>query len=305
MKGNTDFLDVVYFDRLAKYEVYLNEMNSVSLLYQKQQFPTGCLVPLCIMHLWRFFQVDVAMDPPYLIDIKDAFCAAITEVFVRRFLEKPNSFLATGLLHPGVATAIHESPLVPEDVVGECYSMILRNAETLVSEEDDIPFVKSSLQIYRKKVESHEFAQKAEDGSQALPEVQLKKLMEIGAYMGINALKFWRDVQFASSGVPSKYVHLVPVAGMMLALPAGESIDEVAFSSSKGTLVDNRSAMSPVVLEQITVTRMAVQNFGWSAQQFGGFVDKLKKEAEIEEKAQKKMKKAKKNAKFSVSREPK
>jgi hypothetical protein len=93
------------------------------------------------------------------------------------------------------------------------------------------------LRIYQKKVESFSFAQKTEDGSSVIPEVQPKNLMEIGAYMGIDALKFWRDVRFANTGAPSKLVHLVPVAGMMLALPAGESID----SSSKGTLVDNRS----------------------------------------------------------------
>lgn len=60
---------------------------------------------------------------------------------------------------------------------------------------------------------------------------------------------------------------LIPTAAMLLALPAGESRDEFAFSETGRVYSKDRNRLSPVHLEQITVITMFIKNFGWSQEE--------------------------------------
>ena len=75
---------------------------------------------------------------------------------------------------------------------------------------------------------------------------------------------------------------LLPVASMLLALPAGESVDEFVFSSSGRTHTKDRNRMSPARLEQITVLVMFIRNFGWSLDKFHAWVVKALQETKGE-----------------------
>ena len=65
---------------------------------------------------------------------------------------------------------------------------------------------------------------------------------------------------------------LVPVAAMLLAMPAGESQDEFVFSMTDRIYSDDRSTLSPVRLEQITVITMFIKNFKWSQHKLNQWV---------------------------------
>ena len=87
-----------------------------------------------------------------------------------------------------------------------------------------------------------------------------------GKVVGVCALAFWAEVQKANatSDVKLKELQsLAPVAAMLLAQPAGESVDDVAFSSSGGTLTKERCNLNPSQVEMITVVRMYIRTFGW------------------------------------------
>lgn len=65
---------------------------------------------------------------------------------------------------------------------------------------------------------------------------------------------------------------LVPVAAMLLALPAGESHDEFVFSAAGRIFSDDRNAMSPTRLEQVTIIVMFLRNEGWSHEKLNKWV---------------------------------
>ena len=78
---------------------------------------------------------------------------------------------------------------------------------------------------------------------------------------------------------------------MVLALPAGESVDEFTFSSTQRTLTAARNSLSPTHLEQITVVRMFIRNFGWSPQDLGVWLERARDEYDKEQSEKKKKKK--------------
>ena len=51
---------------------------------------------------------------------------------------------------------------------------------------------------------------------------------------------------------------------MLLAQPAGESVDEFAFSSSGMTLTKERTCLAQMTVEMLTVIRMYIRNFSWT-----------------------------------------
>ena len=74
------------------------------------------------------------------------------------------------------------------------------------------------------------------------------------------------------------------MASMVLAVPAGESVDEFTFSSTQRTFTVDRNSLSPSQLEQITVVRMFIRNFGWSPTDLAVWLAKARDEFEKQEK---------------------
>jgi hypothetical protein len=72
---------------------------------------------------------------------------------------------------------------------------------------------------------------------------------------------YWRDI---GKEIGNPLASLIPVASMLLALPAGEAHNEFVFSCSGRVLTRDRNSMSPMRLEQLTVLVMFIRNFGWS-----------------------------------------
>lgn len=96
-----DFLEESYFTRLSLYVPILKELNDVSLLYQSQSFPTGCLVPICIFFMRQLLVGDEDNDPKYLLNMKRSFMKSLKTHQVTPVLQSRNNFLKAGLLHPG------------------------------------------------------------------------------------------------------------------------------------------------------------------------------------------------------------
>jgi hypothetical protein len=75
---------------------------------------------------------------------------------------------------------------------------------------------------------------------------------------------FWRSVAKGNHPKARSLSFMLPVAAMLLAHPAGESIDEFAFSTSGRILSKERNRLAPQTVEKLTVIRMFINNFGMS-----------------------------------------
>ncbi len=80
-----------------------------------------------------------------------------------------------------------------------------------------------------------------------------------------------------------RFAPLLDVAAMMLCHPAGESFDEFSFSSAGGTLTKLRNSMGPLRVEQCTVIRMYIRQFGWSLKQVQDYITMAIEKADIVE----------------------
>lgn len=97
------------------------------------------------------------------------------------------------------------------------------------------------------------------------------QLKERGVYGETDAMSYWRGI---GSDVGNPLASLIPIASMLLALPAGESHNEFVFSSSGRVFTRDRNSMSAMRLEQVTVLVMFIRNFGWSQKQLMQWLDK-------------------------------
>jgi len=104
------------------------------------------------------------------------------------------------------------------------------------------------------------FAMKQEDRPLFEPTI----VAENCEYIGFQVLGFWSELAKLAHENGKHLLPLVPVASMLLALPAGESIDEFTLSSSGRTLT--RVFVTPyllcVTVERLTVNRMFIRSFG-------------------------------------------
>ncbi len=160
----------------------------------------------------------------------------------------PSSFVLSGIFHPGVAKVLISS--FDAKFVESVFDAVLEQAEMLDSES--VPFVKPSLQAYRKLINNI---------SGPVPAVSLPALTSTqGSFYGFNHMEFWRSV--ATNQMPqSRHLQsLVPIAAMLLAVPAAEAVDEFAFSSAGSILTKGRVSMLPQTLEQVTVIRRFIQS---------------------------------------------
>ncbi len=258
----SDFLRPAFFVRLNQYLLYLRDLNDVSLLYQTQKFPTGCLVPLCV----RFLQMRMEPSPDdvvpkYLVDFKSSFADAIASVLVEPILGTCNGFLKAALFHPGIAP--HLPSFVQESVLHECWNAIECDMETISSKNKK--FGELALGGYREFLTMRRV--------DPLPDIVLSTMKDGGYYAGYRPLEFWQSIANHREG-ENEFggLYLVPVASMVLALPAGESVDEFTFSSAQRTLTKERNRLSPTHIEQITVVRMFIRNFGWTPAQLSTWI---------------------------------
>jgi hypothetical protein len=115
-----------------------------------------------------------------------------------------------------------------------------------------------------------------------MPEIELTLLKDGGFYASQRPLAFWQAIASAREMSQNEFggSFLFPFASMVLALPAGESVDEFTFSSSQRTLTKDRNSLSPAHVEQIKVIRMFIRNLGWSPSQLGIWLDSAHKEYE-------------------------
>jgi hypothetical protein len=88
-----DFLQTSFFARLAQYLVYLRAMNDISLLLQTQSFPTGCVVPLCVLYQQKLFEPsENDIVPKFLADFKCSFAKAVDAALMRPILGTATAF---------------------------------------------------------------------------------------------------------------------------------------------------------------------------------------------------------------------
>ncbi len=279
LRGNVpDFLKGPFFGRLKHYLFFLTEMNDVSLLYQSQKFPTGCLVPLSVHYLQKLFQPQIdAVVPKYLFDFKSSFLRAVEKIFVAAILGQSNNFLKAALFHPGIGKYL--PTFVSEEVLADCWDAVEVDIGTISKERD---FTDIALKKYRIWLQ--------DNVPMPMPDIVIAHLKIGGSFAGIDPLAFWKEI--ANDRTNANVFggsFLLPVASMVLALPAGESVDEFTFSSTQRTLTVDRNSLSPTHLEQMTIVRMFIRNFGWSPKDLAVWLEKARHDFEEQETMRKKL----------------
>lgn len=252
-----DFLEDSFFSRLLDYKMLFGHVNDVSRLYQTKRFPSGCLVPLCCKYLKRCFIVNNERDAPHFADLKKSLGDAVEIHLCQAVLKSVNNFLKAALLHPGVARTLPN--FVDEQVLDECWKSIILDGRALQCRERSFAL---GLEAYRETIAVRI---ELESLQMDMPSF-MSDLKKSGAVGGITALGFWKDIITRSDEVAKEISFIAPVAAMLLALPAGEAVDESTFSGT-GQLVSNqRASMAPATVEMVTIIRMFIRTFQWSPQ---------------------------------------
>jgi hypothetical protein len=182
---------------------------------------------------------------------------AIREYMFKPICEKVNTFLKSSLLHPGIAPIIYS--YLDSELIKSCFETIINDALTLCNdkEDDDISFIKLSLEYYQSHFINQCFT---------LPDqLPWKTLFDNGKINEYSHMDFWKGIA-QDNKFSGKWEHLIQVAAMLLAHPAGESIDESAFSGVGSTMRKDRSRLSPHRIEQISIIRSYIRNFKWNPQ---------------------------------------
>lgn len=290
-RNNPDFLKKEYFLRMSDYLTFLELMNQMSELFQTQEYPTGCLVALCLHHLHNRLKVIAGNrgDSPWVKDFKEKFSAALSQHMSDAILNKRNNFLKAACLHPAVAKVLRA--FVKDDVLQECFESILEDAVALKDGKFSAS-LREALQDYWKKTVD---ASQLKYGDQ-VADIDLLDIMKTGKYGGVNHLEFWKQVagkydleddndSLLTEENRDVLALLLPVAAMLLAIPAGESFDETVFTSSGETLTKKRNSLSVTTIEQVTVVRMFIRRFKWSLTKFKKWAKKVVQEYRKKEEA--------------------
>lgn len=174
------------------------------------------------------------------------------------------------LFHPGIGPYL--KTFVPQRVIDRSWIAIECDMEAISAKNQD--YAALSLRKYRDWIESRCIL--------PMPVIDLAVLKDGGYYAGQRPLEFWQAVASSREMGQNEFggSFLLPVASMVLALPAGESVDEFTFSSSQRTLTKDRNSLSAAHIEQITVIRMFIRNLGWSPSQLGDWIETAHKEFE-------------------------
>ena len=180
-------------------------------------------------------------------------------------------------MHPGVARVVES--FVDPAVITNTFKAIADEAVGLEPEtnsmdegddlvDEDRSFFSASLSRYRKKIVGT-----AVDLDEKFDWAPLK---ENGTFGGVSHLGFWASVATREAEEANRLNPLLPVAAMLVALPAGEAVDEFSFSSTQRTLSKERNSMSGVTLEMITVVRMFIRNSGIHPEKLFEWIDQAK-----------------------------
>lgn len=253
-----DFLEDPFFDRLSAYKTLFGHINDVSRLYQTKRFPTGCLVPLCCYYLKRCFIVNAEQDTPYCADLKRSLGNAVEIHLCEPVLKRANNFLKAALFHPGVARTLPN--FVEKQVLEDCWESIVNDGSALQCRKRSFAL---GLGAYQEDVIAVRI--ELESLHMDMPSF-MSDLKKSGAVNGITALGYWGDIVTQGDDLSKEISFIAPVAAMLLALPAGEAIDESTFSGTGHLVSNQRASMAPATVEMVTIIRMFIRTFQWSPQ---------------------------------------
>jgi hypothetical protein len=247
------FLSERFFEQLVVYHKYLNMVDDVSKLFQTQQFPTGHLVVLAYLAL-----ADALLPSPDLapseIEFRAAVRKAVCETLLAPITEGANSFAKAALFHPDICRLLQYGGLTKE-VFTLCVESVREDIAALSGEGTAV--TKISCLIFDTYLDECKQRPAA-----VFPGFTMLK--KTGLYGMTDAMSYWRSV---ANGTGNPFHSLLPLAAMLLALPAGESHNEFVFSTSGRVFARDRNALSHWRLEQVTVLVMFIRNFGWSHSQ--------------------------------------
>ena len=268
----SDFLDPSFFRRLKIYKEELERLNSASLLFQNKHFPTGHLVILAYECILEELKEGLGELSQVQRELRDAISESIRERLYLPAISSGTVFLKAALFHPYLVPRFYTS--VGEEVMMEAINGVKADISALSGE--------GTLQTEFACVAFDRFLEQAKKHN--TPKVGLKELFTMGQIGGVSAIEYWRSV-IASAEDPNGLKLLIPVAAMLLAAPSGESRDEFVFSVAGRVLSKERSNMSPLHLEMVTVIVMFIRNFGWSQKDAEKWVGNLLVEAKKLEEA--------------------
>ncbi len=252
----SDFLDEPFFMRLAMYHKHLDAVHDVSRMFQTHRFPAGHLVLLAYHEVAKSFapSLDLAAEAPIETEFRKAIRAAVAEFLVAPLTAGVNAFAKAAIFHPDICRLLQHG-LLSEDVFKACVQAVEKDIDALSGEGTMVTNL--TRVIFKTYLES----------CKERPEAQFLGFDEIkknGLYGATDSMSYWRSI---GREVGHPFSSLIPVASMLLALPAGEAHDEFVFSCSGRILSRDRNAMSAMRLEQVTILVMFIRNFGWSQHQ--------------------------------------
>jgi hypothetical protein len=249
----SDFLDEPFFERLVVYHKHLKVVHNVSRLFQSHCFPAGHLVLLAYYELARMFapSTDLDAEAHFETAFRDAVLRSIRDCLVSPLTSSANAFAKAAIFHPDICRLVQHGVL-SEDVFKACVESVENDIDALAGEDND----KAEIT----KIVFRRYLKKCKDRA-PVPFLGFDALKLNGVYGQTDALTYWRNI---GKEMGSTFGALIPIASMLLALPAGESHNEFVFSCSGRILTRDRSSMSPMRLEQLTIIVMFIRNFGWS-----------------------------------------
>lgn len=248
-----DFLEEPFFVRLAMYHKHLKAVHEVARMFQTHRFPAGHLVLLAYHETAKAFapSPDLAAEAPVETAFRGAIHAAVKEFLVSPITSRVNAFAKASIFHPDICRLLQHE-LLSKTIFAGCVQGVKKDIAAL-SGEGTVATDLTCL-IFDK------YLQACKDRP-AVAFLGIEKLKENGLFGSTDAMSYWRDV---GRTVGDPFSSLIPIASMLLALPAGEAHDEFVFSCSGRILSRDRNSMSAVRLEQVTVLVMFIRNFGWS-----------------------------------------
>ena len=210
---------------------------------------------------------DLAAEPQFETNFRASVHKAISDCLVAPITTRANAFAKAALFHPDICRLLQHGA-VSETVFNACVDVVRKDIDSL-SGQGSVASGMTNIMFDGYLKECKKRPASVFPGFDALK--------ANGVYGQTDAMSFWKGI---GKEVGNPFASLIPVAAMLLALPAGESHDEFVFSCSGRIYSRDRNSMSPLRLEQVTVLVMFIRNFGWSQQQLMAWLTKAKAEVQ-------------------------
>jgi hypothetical protein len=273
-KSIPDFLSDSIFQRVSGYHELLAKVDTVSRLFQSKKFPSGHLVPLVYSKLFDQLE-DGALDAAHLCAFRTALRSAVKTHLVDPILDSgENSFVKAAIFHPTICAWLKKGGTTQLNF--EVNAAAIENDIAAMCGGNNNATYRLTVQTFKEYLVECSNADVEPIYSTSMEDILVEG--EIGQ---VSALSYWRSVV---SQIGHAWTHLVNVASMLLALPAGESRDEFVFSTSGRAFTKDRNSLSPMRLEQITVIVMFIRNNGWSQSKMDHWVAKAISESKKQDK---------------------